>query len=271
MIRSGAAVLVALALSSLASAQPERGAEREGEQEREEAGPAWDRASARVEAARLLKEVEEVLRSSERGDARPAAARLRDPSWALRRFAALRLGTLGLSADQREALVEAAAPGSEPPRADWPPLLAAQALAEARLPDLAPPAKLTRADALKVLVSTYSQEVQAGSHPLPARRALLFELLATRPSLDGDERAWLALALCELCPEASQEVGGAKALEARAGRLGFTWLLENEPYLYWQPARRRFRVDREARAAGQACEVYRRAHPWPAGSGPSER
>lgn len=261
MIARCAPLLLILALApNLARAQPE-----------EESGPAWERASARAEAARLLGEFEQVLRSSERGDGRPAAARLRDPSWALRRFAALRLGTLGLDPAQRDALAAAATPGSDPPQADWPPLLAAQALAEARRPDLAPPPKLGRFDALKVLASLYSQEVQAGRHALPARRGLLLALLAARPSLTAEERSWLAQALCELCPEAQGEIGGLEALRERGGRRGFAWLGDNEPYLYWQATERRFRVDREARAAGTPSEEYRRSHPWPAGGEPARR
>ena len=113
--------------------------------------------------------------------------------------------------------------------------------------------------------------MQAGQHAPAARRGLLLALLAARPSLAAEERAWLAQALCELCPAAQDEIGGLEALRERGGRRGFAWLSDNEPYLYWQASQRRFRVDREARAAATPSEEYRRAHPWPDGAGPARR
>lgn len=233
--------------------------------------PPWDRSPARAEAARVLDQSELLLRSSERADPRPAAKLLLDPSWILRRLAGVRLGTLGLSEEVSQALIRAAHPQSKPPKPDWPPLKAAQALAEDREIDLLPPPKLTRADALKAAVSVVVQESQGGKHRPPARRALLFSLLAFRPHLARESRAWLASALCELCPEATSEIGGAKRLSERGGRLGFRWLIDNERYLYWQPKSGRFRVDLAARQARQGTEDYRKTHPWGKGEGPQPR
>ncbi|MBL4848257.1 MAG: hypothetical protein JKY65_22290 [Planctomycetes bacterium] len=230
--------------------------------------PAWDRTSARDEAVRTLKQAQALMKSSERGDARPAAKLLLDSSWILRRMAGVRLGTLGVSAKVRDALVRAAHPTSKPPRADWPPLRAAQALAATREVDLVPAPKLTPLDALKVVLSVVVQESQGGKHSPAVRRDLLFSLMAYRASVSREARVWLATALCRLCPEALLEIGDVKQLAKRGGREGFRWLEENERYLFWQPRAARFWVDKAARKAGQATEAYRRAHPWPKGQGP---
>lgn len=233
-----------------------------------EEGPVWDQPQARAEAARVLVQAEALMKSSERGDARPAAKLLLDPSWILRRMAGVRLGTLGLKVEVQQALVRAAHPGSKPPQAEWPPLKAAQALAASREVDLVPPPKLTATDALKVVLSVVVQECQGGKHPPLARRTLLFSLMAYRPVGTREARAWLAGALCELCPAALSEVGDLKRIAKRGGREGFRWLAENERYLYWQPRSGRFEVDSAARQARQASEVYRQSHPWPKGQGP---
>ncbi len=230
--------------------------------------PAWSRTPAREEASRVLAEAEGLLKSSERADPRPAAKLLLDSSWILRRMAGVRLGTLGLSEEVSQALVRAAHPKSKPPSAEWPPLKAAQALAAGREIDLLPPPKLTQLDALQVVMSVVVQECQGGKHSPQARRDLLFSLLAFRPGVTRDARAWLAGALCELCPQAASEVGDPKRLTERGGRGGFRWLIDNERYLFWQPRRGRFEVDSAARQARQASEDYRKEHPWPEGQGP---
>lgn len=230
--------------------------------------PAWNRSAAREEAGRVLGQAEKLLLSSERADPRPAAKLLLDASWILRRMAGVRLGTLGLSEEVSQALIRAAHPKSKPPAADWPPLAAARALAEGREIDLLPPPKLTRLDALKVVMSVVVQEAQGGKHLPLARRDLLFSLLAFRPSLDAEGRAWLAKAICDLCPDAAKEIGDPKGITERGGRGGFRWLADNERYLYWQPRSGRFEVDLAARQARQPSEDYRKQHPWPKGSGP---
>jgi hypothetical protein len=230
--------------------------------------PAWNRSAAREEAGRVLVEAEKLLKSSERADPRPAVKLLVDSNWILRRMAGVRLGTLGLSEEVSQALIRAAHPKSKPPQADWPPLKAAQALAAGREIDLLPPPKLTRLDALKVIMSVVVQEAQGGKHAPVARRDLVFSLISFRPSVSREGRAWLAGALCALCPEAAGELGDPKRVSERGGRLGFRWLTDNERYLYWQPRTGRFEVDSAARQARQASEDYRKQHPWPKGSGP---
>jgi len=230
--------------------------------------PAWNRSAAREEAGRVLIQAEALLKSSERADPRPAARLLVDSSWILRRLAGVRLGTLGLSEEVSQALIRAAHPKSKPPSSEWPPLKAAQALAAGREIDLLPPPKLTPLDALKVVMSVVVQESQGGKHTSRGRRDLLFSLLAFRPNVGRDARAWLAGALCELCPAAAKEIGDPQRLTERGGRGGFRWLIENERYLFWQPRSGRFEVDVAARQARQATEDYRKRHPWPKGQGP---
>ena len=254
--------------------EPEAPEPEDPEARPREEGPRWSTSAARQEAVRVSEGLVQLLRSSERGDPRPAAAALGDPSWIVRRAAALRLGVLGLPPSRVAELREAARPGSAPLRRGSPARAAARALG-ARPPEREPePApELGRSEALRLAASLISRYVAEGKERPLARRELLGGLLAYRAaSADPRDRGFLAQVLGERLDLALvlSELGlqEPKELAEGGGRALFRWFEANAAYLYWQPRARRFELDSAARRARQPSEAYRERHPWPEGQGP---
>lgn len=263
-LHAGVALLALAAIARGAPDEPTAGVEE---------AAWWERAEAREEGARVLREVARLIRTSERGDARPACEALRDPAWVVRRLAIVRLELLGLPPEVCRALLARARPGSEPPLPDTPALEQAAAFAEARR---AEPMKLdpvSPGDAARAVADLTAQALAEEAPPREKRRALE-ALLTLPPALpEPEQRAELARGALTLLDRAILRELGAREPEAalaRGGRAVLRWLAANAPYLYWHPAGM-FRVDHEARAAKRPTEEHRKQHPWPPGEGPAAR
>ncbi|MGE0709208.1 MAG: hypothetical protein AB7N76_19830 [Planctomycetota bacterium] len=233
----------------------------------------WNTPAAREDAAQVLQRVQALVRETERGDARPAVAALDDPSWILRRVAALRLGALGLAPELADALARAAVPGAPPLARSAEARRAAEALT-VREPEAMPVPEVSAGDAARVVCSVVTLYVREGKEQQPARRALLAGLLAYRAALfEARDRGFLAQVLLEaldpalVLPELGLKQPADVAKEG--GRALFRWFEQNEAYLFWHPRGRVFLVDRAAREAQQGTEAYRKGHPWAKGEGPA--
>lgn len=237
-------------------------------QEPAPAGAPWDRPEARREARRALETTLELLRATERRDARGAADALRDPCWMLRLVALERLRVLGLDRETLAQLAPHAAPGGEVPAGEWPAWERARAFAQA-LP-VAPPAapvELSAGDALRALVSAALDRVERGPDDGPTKRRMAEGLLTLRALVPPGERAWLAEALGGLVEERALlgELGAPDLAAARGedGAALLRWWTRNAPYLAWSARARRFVLDKEARSAGRPTEEHRQGQPWP--------
>lgn len=238
--------------------------------------PWWDQPDARAEARRTLAKVKDLMEATERGDPRPAAAALQDPSWIVRALAAVRLEVLGLDRGTAEALRRQADPGKPPPGDDYRPLRLAREFAAALEVELGPPVEVSLQEAARIAASFLTERVKGGppdEDPLLKRR-MVESLLAWRAVVpEKADRAWLARRLLGLT-DIDQAVEDLKAPSAaRAvgedGERVFGWYRSNAPFLYWHPAERRFRVDVAARAARQPSAEFRRTTPWGPQEGPN--
>ncbi len=238
--------------------------------------PWWDQPDARADARRTLTAVKELMEATERGDPRPAAAALQDPSWIVRALAVVRLEVLGLDQATAEALRLQADPGKPPPADDFRPLRQAREFAAALEVDLGPPVQVDLKEAARIAASFLSERVRSGppnEDPL-AKRRMIELLLAWRAAVpEKTDRAWLARRLLGLT-DIDQAVTDLKAPSAAkaVGEDGdevFAWYRSNAPFFYWHPAERRFRVDVAARAARQPSAEFRRQTPWGPQEGPN--
>lgn len=264
--RSGGRAPLALALLTLVSAGAVNAQDT----------PWWEQPDARAEARRTLTRVEELMEATERGDPRPAAAALQDPSWIVRALAAVRLQVLGLDQATAEALRLQADPSRPPPADDQRALRLAREFADALEVELAPAVDLPPGEAARIAASFLTERVRSGPRdedPLLKRR-MVESLLAWRTAVSAAaDRAWLARRLLGLT-DIDQAVEDLKAPSAaRAvgedGDAVFAWYRSNAPFLYWHPAERRFRVDVAARAARRPSAEHRRATPWGPQEGPN--
>lgn len=261
-----ACLLVLLAVSAVQAGDPKP---------RQKKRAWWDRATARQEAARILKAVPELLRSTERGDGTTALKTLRDSSWILRKLAAVRLEAMGMKGDAVARLKARGVPGESPPPADWKPLRAAARFVKARQVDPNKVDPVNVHQACLIVASLVSGQVHSGKETPAVKRRMISGLLAYRASLPSSKtRAWLADALLDLTDRerAVSDLGvTAKQALERGGRKVFRWYGRNLQYLYWHPRESRFRVDLAARSAGKPSAEYRKKHPWKKGEGPRSK
>lgn len=238
--------------------------------------PWWDQAEARAEGRRTLTKVKELMEATERGDPRPAADALQDPSWIVRALAAVRLEVLGLDHPTAEALRLQADPSKPPPPDDFRPLKLAREFAAALEVEVGPPVEVDLREAARIAASFLTERVKSGppgEDPLVKRR-MVETLLAWRAAVpEKADRAWLARRLLGLT-DIDQAVEDLKAPSAAkaVGEDGddvFAWYRSNAPFFYWHPAERRFRVDVAARAARQPSAEFRRGTPWGPQEGPN--
>ncbi len=201
--------------------------------------PWWDQAEARAEGRRTLTKVKELMEATERGDPRPAADALQDPSWIVRALAAVRLEVLGLDHPTAEALRLQADPSKPPPPDDFRPLKLAREFAAALEVEVGPPVEVDLREAARIAASFLTERVKSGppgEDPLVKRR-MVETLLAWRAAVpEKADRAWLARRLLGLT-DIDQAVEDLKAPSAAkaVGEDGddvFAWYRSNAPFFY---------------------------------------
>ena len=239
--------------------------------------PWWDTDPARAEGRRTLTTVKDIMEATERGDPRPAAAALQDPSWVVRLLGAVRLEVLGLDAPTANALKEQADPSRPPPADDLKALRKAREFADALEIDAAAPAvKVELKEAARIAAALLTERVKSGprGEDGATKRRMVETLLAWRAAVpEKGDRAWLARRLLGLTDiDRAVEDLRAPSAERAVGDDGdpvFDWYEANAPYLYWHPAERRLRVDVEARAAKQPSGEFRKTTAWGPQDGPN--
>jgi hypothetical protein len=225
-------------------------------------------------AEQVLASIVTVLESTAKSDTKAATKALRDPSWAVRTFAAIRLGTLGLDAASVRALKEASAPGSKPLAEGAAPLAAADKLVVKADP-AAPPEPATVADeGVRIYASLVRNELSTKRAP-PAVLAKLVLELPTYAEAANDARArgFIARELLAIgdTDQILKDLGVKTTAAAVAddGKKVYEWFQSNGTYLYFHPADKGLRVDLEARSACVASEKFREKTPWKQGEGPT--
>lgn len=239
--------------------------------------PSAARAQDRVqEKKQVLEQLCAVLETTGRHDGHTAAKALRDPSWAVRALATVRLSVLGLHKDAARALHDAARPGTKPLAEKDPALEAADALAaKTSLQDADPSAdKITIDDeGIRSYVSLLHEELQVGKADARALRDAVLDLPDLAEAA-GTERAkeFVARKLLTLVdrPAVLAELECKTVHEAvrESGQRVFAWFRANGKFLYLHPREHALRLDGDARLAGQGTDAYREKNPWLEGQGP---
>ncbi len=228
------------------------------------------------EPRRVLEQIVKIIEDSTKQDPKSTLAGLRDPSWAVRMFAAVRMKVLGLDDPTVRALRAASRPGSKAPAADDKNVAAAEAFAKTVKPAENPEAVKASVgdDAIRVYGSLVHTELSIGK----ASAAELKELLATLPDYaaaaeDPRAKSFVAREIVALTDEAAilKDLGAkdVNAAVAEDGKKVFDWFRSNEKYLYRHPRDGVFYLDVAARSDGTPSEKFREKRPWKDDEGPN--
>jgi len=230
------------------------------------------------EQRRVLDRLAEILEDTSFNKTKSALAGLRDASWAVRAFAAIRLGVVGLDEPTVRSLRDAARPGSKPPAADDAKVAAAETFAKdvkETKEKSGPERKATAGDeGIRSYASLVRNELSVKKVPAEELRALILSLPAFAEAAD-DVRArnFIARELLALC-ESDRIVKelSAKDVNAAVGEDGkkvFEWFRSNEKYLYLHPKESALHLDVAARSDATPTDKYREKNPWAADEGPN--
>ncbi len=230
---------------------------------------------AKKESKRVLDQIDKVLDDTRKKDAPSVTAALRDPSWAVRALAAIRLGVLGLDEPTVRALRDAARPGSKAPTADDASVKAAETFAASVKPK---EGKIDPAsagdDGIRTYVSLVQNELSVRRAPASDLRAAILGLPAyAEAAADPRANDFVARMLITLGDDEQilKDLGAknvAAAVEGN-GKKVFEWYRSNASYLYLHVKDGCLRVDLAARSAGTSTDSFREKTSWGPDEGPN--
>jgi hypothetical protein len=228
------------------------------------------------EPRRVLETLVTILESTHKNDPKPALAGLRDAHWAVRQFAAIRLGALGLEGDVLRKLIDASHCGSATPGKEDANVAAAEKWAAAWKPEKAgdeTPVASPADEAMRIVGSLVRNELSVRS----AQPAQLVKLVLELPAFaeaarDARAASFAAREIASIVDTDSLLVDlGAESVNEAVegnGKHVFEWLRQNGRFLYFHPGDRGLRLDAAARSANQSSEDFRKQTPWAKGEGP---